>query len=204
MRLCIFLLPHIITTNSCNITSAESQIIIMYFIVLLIANLVFISAENSIRPWGDSSMEVKWSINQGSRSISFTITSNRAAQGWVGIGISDNGRMLNSDLNICYVGSNNNAICSDGYAQSYSFTPDSWLGGSDSLSNVSGYIDKSGLLTVSFSKPLNAGDQYDKTIARGRRINVLFAYRERGNPSTEGGRFNPHTRATAREIVLWE
>jgi hypothetical protein len=172
------------------------------FIVLAIVNITIILTHDPIKPFGDDSYVFDWNISNG--LINVKITNTAAAEGWVGLGISDNGKMLHSDLNICYLDRNTNKItCADGYAQSYSFTFDRSLGGQDSISNISGSVDN-GVLTVSYSKPLSSNDQYDKVITKGKKMWVLFSYRKKGNPSTENGQFNPHDKMIAKEIVLWE
>jgi dopamine beta-monooxygenase len=169
-----------------------------YFATLLIS---LIYAQKILKPFNDPSYAVHWNINEEKGLINFNITCK--TDGWVGLGISDTGRMLDSDLNICYMDKNKKVICADGYAKSYSFTRDTALGGQDNISNVTGSAEN-GTLTVSFSKPLNSGDKYDKVIMKGRDISVLFSYRVKGNPATENGQFNQHTYMTSQQIVLWE
>jgi hypothetical protein len=112
--------------------------------------------------------------------------------------------MPNSDLVLCYVYESKGLVptCIDGYAKGYSFRSDESLGGMNDLTKVIGSIHN-GRTVIKFSKKLDSGDYYDKAIAKGAELKVLFSYRENGNPSTEHGEFREHSIKTVKSVVLW-
>jgi hypothetical protein len=174
----------------------------IYFLAIVLANIALVSSElTSYQPFDNHLYLINWNINEEKGLITFNITCK--TEGWVGIGFSDKGRMLGSDLNICYMNTSNDILCVDGYAMVYSFKPDKELGGQDNITNVSGSFNN-GILTVSFSKSLNSGDKYDKVIEKGKEMHVLFSYRANGNPVTESGEINKHSQKVEKDIVVWE
>ncbi len=57
-----------------------------------------------------------------------------ATKGWVGIGLSPDGKMINSDLIMCYINNQGNANCSDRFANGNSApVSDESLGGKNDI-----------------------------------------------------------------------
>jgi hypothetical protein len=158
---------------------------------------------NSLKPFNDNSYVFSWNIDEMEGLINITI--NCATTGWVGFGLSDTGLMPNSDLVICYVYNLKDNLlptCYDGYAKGYTFSKDESLGGTNDLVNIIGSTHN-GRTVIKFSKKLNSQDEFDKVIAKGIEMKVLFSYRENGNPSIEHSEFREHSIKTMKPVVLW-
>jgi hypothetical protein len=155
---------------------------------------------NTFKPFSDNSYILTWNIDEDAGLINITL--DCATTGWVGIGFSDTGMMNGSDLVICYLTRNTPATCLDGYAKGYTFSKDEANGGRNDISMVSGSLTFN-RTTISFSKKLKSGDIYDKVIAQGAEMKVLFSYRIEGNPVTENNQFNEHSIKIMKQLVLW-
>ena len=167
-------------------------------------NLLFIvkSMDMFHNAFSDDSYKYMWKINESQQTITFTL--DVATLGWVGIGFSSDGRMLNSDSIICYIDKSQKCICTDRYSNSYSTPPtDTLLGGKDDLTDISGKYEN-GRTSVSFTRKLDTGDKYDYAIKKGIDVNVLFSYRIDGNPDSENGVFNKHSKAGGKKLILYE
>jgi hypothetical protein len=173
----------------------------------MISLLLIIIAFNSIysqvfqNAFSDDSYKFAWSINEKEQTITFTL--DVATTGWIGLGFSKDGKMLNADLIMCYINKSNQAQCSDRFANSYMTPPtDVSLGGKDDLINISGSI-MSGRTMINFTRKMNTGDKWDYIIKKDESVNVLFAYREAGNPDTENGQFGQHSKITGKSLILF-
>ena len=80
---------------------------------------------------------------------------------------------------------------------------DTSLNGSSDLKIISGSLSN-GRTKISFWRKLDTGDKYDYVIKQGATMNMLFAIRDKGNPATENGQFNQHTRIAQANIILWD
>lgn len=104
---------------------------------------------------------------------------------------------------MCYIDKKGEANCSERHATEHSLPkPIKEQGVENIIENVTGEI-KNGRSIFNFSRPLDPeDDKYHFKIAKGAKINVLFSYRTKGNPDTEGG-FLKHEKRTVVGIVLW-
>ena len=161
------------------------------------------STQNSFDVFNDGKYIFKWSINESDLTINVDLDVETI--GWVGLGISTQGQMSNSDVIMCYYSSTSSTgICVDGWADSRNAPPsDVSLGGSDNLSGVTGSVTN-GRTKISFSRKLNTLDSKDLPIEKGKEMNVIFSYRNNGNPDTENGNFLQHSRFASKNIVLYE
>jgi len=112
--------------------------------------------------------------------------------------------MTNSDVIMCYYSNlQSKAVCVDGWSDSRNAPPsDISLGASSNLSDVSGSVTD-GRTKVTFTRKLDTGDSKDLPIEKGKEMNVIFSYRNNGNPDTENGNFLQHSRFISKDIVLY-
>ena len=149
----------------------------------------------------DDAYTLSWSLNQEDKLIKFDLSVKTT--GWVGFGISPDGRMPNSDMYIGYVKKDGKAVVEDRFAISKSLPPlDSALGGKDDLLNITGSI-ANGRTLLSFTRPLVTGDKYDIDIKQGQTYTLVFSYRYQGNPETEGGNYLVHSAIYAKNFVIY-
>ncbi|MBD3285579.1 DOMON domain-containing protein, partial [candidate division WOR-3 bacterium] len=95
--------------------------------------------------------------------------------GWVALGIAPTTMMKGADFIMGYV-AEGNAVIADEYGNSAtSHKPDTELGGEDNIQNKSG-SEADGVTQISFSIPLDSGDEYDKVLEPGGSYKVIFAY----------------------------
>jgi len=161
------------------------------------------SSQNSFDVFKDGKYVFDWSINEVDQSIQVSLDVETI--GWIGLGISTQGYMANSDVIMCYYSNTSNkGICVDGWSDSRNAPPsDVSLGGSDNLLSVTGSVTD-GRTNISFSRKLNTGDSKDLSIEKGKEMNVIFSYRNNGNPDTENGNFLQHSRFASKKIVLYK
>jgi hypothetical protein len=170
-------------------------------VMVIITDIVEVLGDNSVSAFSDGSYNFSWSIDTMMKTI--TMNLDVATTGWVGVGLSPDGTMPNSDVIICYVNKSGVAVCSDRFAQARAAPPtDVSLGGKDDLTNVTGSV-VNGRTKISFTRSLNTGDKWDIPITQGTAMNVLFSYRANGNPDTENGQFLQHTNQGGKKIILY-
>jgi hypothetical protein len=157
---------------------------------------------NTLDVFKDGSYLFTWTINEIEATIKVEL--DVQCTGWIGIGLSQDGQMSNSDVIMCYYSNNQaKALCRDSWANSRSTPPaDDSLGGVDNLTDVTGSVTN-GRTKISFKRNLDTGDSKDLVIFQGKKMNVIFSYRENGNPDTENGQFLQHTRNSSNQIELY-
>jgi len=150
----------------------------------------------------DGSLYFSWKIDSSSKKIEFHINANTT--GWVGIGLSPEGKMANADMILCYMKSSV-PNCTDRYASGNRVPElDTFLNENsrDDLENISGEI-KDGRSIFHFTRKLITGDDLDYQIQQGKEINVIFSYRKDGNPDSENGIFNMNTKYGGEKFILY-
>lgn len=142
--------------------------IIIAGVLLLLAAGTLSAQEKS---WENKDFSLKWKIE--GQNLIMTLTARTT--GWISIGFEPTRIMKDADILIFAVDANGKVL----YEDHFGTTPtghkkDTDLGGQDNITILSG-SEKEGVTTVTFSIPLNSGDSYDKVLAAGRKITVLFA-----------------------------
>jgi len=100
------------------------------------------------------------------------------ATGWVAIGFDPSFMMKDANIIIGYVKDGKTTI-----EDHFAFTKtkhkkDIELGGKYNISNKSG-IEKDGFTEISFTIPLNSGDEKDTVLKQGKMHKVIFAYSDK-------------------------
>jgi hypothetical protein len=116
-------------------------------------------------------MTFEWSIDGD--TIEMTVTSPE--QGWVAVGFDPETIMKGANMILGYV-EDGEVTVGDHYGdQLTNHSSDEELGGSDHVTVIDGSEDESGT-TISFSIPLDSGDEYDKALEEGQTHTVMLAY----------------------------
>jgi hypothetical protein len=171
-------------------------------IVKLSLVIILLSLVSSYDVWKDGQYLVTWNLNPSDSTITFDL--DVGVTGWVGLGFSQDGYMANSDMIMSYIDNAGQAQVSDRWASGRS-TPDldTSLNGTSDLTLLSGSL-VNGRTKLSFKRKLDTGDKNDFAIKQGASVNVIFAIRDKGNPATDNGQFNPHTRFASTKLILWD
>jgi hypothetical protein len=152
--------------------------------------------------WSDGTYKFSWVIDPVGKTI--TCTLDAATTGWVAVGFSPDGTMINSDIILGYVDSAGAAQVTDRYATARAAPAvDTSQAGQNSITTSSGVV-AAGRTKIIFTRLLNTGDSKDIQINDGATVNVIFAIRTSGNPSTENGVLNKHTRTGSAGLLLYK
>jgi len=118
---------------------------------------------------------LSWSIE--GEVVSFGLSVNTT--GWVGLGVDPSNAMQNADMAVGWVGADGSLTLYDAFATGrYGPHPrDETLGGKNNILNAAGR-ESQGVTVIEFSRPLAAGDEYDKQIMPGGGNNLIWAYGE--------------------------
>lgn len=96
-------------------------------------------------------------------------------EGWVAIGFNPTKKMKDANFILGYV-KNNKVVITDHYGiTAHQHKPDKKLGGQENISNMAGQ-EKDGFTTISFTIPLDSGDETDQVISLDGKTTVLLAY----------------------------
>eukprot|EP00727_Mastigamoeba_balamuthi_P011185 m51a1_g669 Ferric reductase (785) ;mRNA; r:252805-255750 len=115
------------------------------------------------------------------RGVEFTMTGR--TRGWISFGLNSDGMMRNSDKYVGWVDDSSGLVVAvDTFCTGHDIPrPDSEFGGVDNLENVSG-SQNSTHTVITFRRPLDTGDKYDKRIVDGDTY-VLWAFWRRDGTS---------------------
>lgn len=118
---------------------------------------------------------LRWLKNVSNQTITFTLSAPTA--GWVAIGFDPGFIMKGADLKIGYVNKSGTYV-EDHFANGWaSHKSDEKLGGTKDISDVSG-LETGTTTTITFTIPLNSGDEYDYDLSTGEEVEVMLAYGE--------------------------
>ncbi|MBD3285580.1 PKD domain-containing protein [candidate division WOR-3 bacterium] len=95
--------------------------------------------------------------------------------GWVAVGFDPTTAMKDANYIIGYVDGEKVTIIDEFGDGNFSHTPDTDLEGADDVANADG-SEADGSTTISFTIPLDSGDDNDKVLAVGQTYKVIFAY----------------------------
>jgi len=180
---------------------SKKEFIALFFIAILILDIkcALLNGSDNVSLTG-TDYNLSWVVDDVALTITFTM--DVASSGWIGMGFSTGGTMLNSDM---YIGSmdGNDAVLGDLYNTKQSEAPklDTALGGKSNISNLTGSF-ANGRTKITFTRPLNTGDSYDTQITQGQSLQMIFAY----NSKTKqvNGVFPMHDVYYKRKLVLWK
>ncbi|MBN2379414.1 PKD domain-containing protein [candidate division WOR-3 bacterium] len=100
--------------------------------------------------------------------------------GWVAVGFDPTTAMQNANFMIGYV-DGQDAMISDEFGDgTFTHKPDTILGGKDDVSNASG-SEADGTTQISFTIPLDSGDENDRPLTPGQTYKIIFAYGPAGS-----------------------
>jgi hypothetical protein len=95
--------------------------------------------------------------------------------GWVAVGFEPSRAMRDADMRLGFI-ADGTATMEDHFGTSaVTHEADTALGGSNDLSNVSGTEDDE-RTTLSFTMPLETGDEYDAALDPGSEVVLIYAY----------------------------
>jgi hypothetical protein len=115
--------------------------------------------------------------------------------GWVAVGFAPTNIMKDANLILGYMKSDTAYISDEFGVALTSHSPDTKLGGSDDISELSG-MESEDLTEIHFAIPLNSGDRYDKVLEPGKRYKLIFAMGGADNFTTK------HTRVASMMLTL--
>jgi hypothetical protein len=118
---------------------------------------------------------ISWSVEGG--VVTFGITVNTT--GWIGLGIDPANAMQNADMAIGWIGEDGSLTLFDAFATGpYGpHPPDETLGGKNDIIEAAGK-EYHGATVIEFSRPLAAGEEYDKPVAQGGGDKLIWAYND--------------------------
>lgn len=164
------------------------RILPVLLLITLIAGSAFSQEWKSV---DEGNFHLEW-MADGS---SLNIVVSAPTEGWVAVGFDPTNKMKDANILIGYVESGK-AVVEDHYGNTqFSHRSDLDFGGSRDVSEVSGQ-ESSGTTELSFTIPLNSGDQYDRPLVVGETHKVILAYGKRDNLSSK------HKERTSVEITL--
>ncbi len=116
-----------------------------------------------------------WAFSWVFKADTIEFTMSAPTTGWIALGFNPTKRMKDADYILAYV-ENGQVYISDEYGTgNTSHRSDVSLGGKKSAKAISS-IEEAKKTTITFSLPLNSGDQYDTVFVEGEKCKVLGAY----------------------------
>lgn len=176
------------------------KIYTIFFIFAIILKLS-LCWNNTVDAWKDRKFILNWNINNSTQEITFNL--DVATKGWISIALSKDGKMKDADMIMGYIDSKGNPIMTDRFGTGWTLPPlDSELGGTSDLRNITGFY-KNNRTSITFTRKLNTKDKFDFVINRGQTVVLQFAIRDQGNPSTENGVWETHSKFSTLPVILW-
>ena len=158
----------------------------LIFVCLLFST---VKLEDQKDVWNNGAFLFKWSINEETQEI--TVTLDSSYSGYIGWGISPNGKMNNSDCMIGYI-ENGSPVAKDLWCLSDDVETDSQY----DFTNVTGSLTD-GRQIITYTRKLNTGDSKDLAIVQGESQYLIFAYHTSSTANIE------HSRDTVHRITLY-
>jgi len=95
--------------------------------------------------------------------------------GWVAVGFDPKSHMEGANLILGYVKDGQVHIEDDYATQPYGHASDVSLGGTDNVTDAAG-TESGGVTEISFTIPLDSGDQYDRVLVPGQTYKIILAH----------------------------
>ena len=151
-------------------------------IVILACTMAFCAKDTVVTSATYKAKKPEWTTVKSDNFVfSYTVSEKKLAAkvsypatGWVAVGFNPQKFMKGANF-ILGTRINNVAVVSDDYGTGwFSHKPDTSIGGTYNITNGDCTI-ANGLMTVSFTIPLNSGDNKDVIIERGKPMKIIFA-----------------------------
>lgn len=126
------------------------------------------SAPNSVAV---SNYTLNWSFEDASIEILVSAPTT----GWVAIGFEPSSAMKDANIIIGYVQDGEVFVRDDWGDGHISHSADTDLGGTSNVTEVSG-SEVDGITEITFTIPLDSGDEYDRILGEGNTYKVILAY----------------------------
>lgn len=136
-------------------------------------------------------MTLSWEVS----GEMLNVTLESPETGWVAVGFDPSQMMQDANFILAYVKDGEVSVSDDYGTWLTSHQTDESLGGTFDVSDASGRESSDGT-TVSFSIPLDSGDEYDRPLEPGKTYTVLLAYSRADDFSTV------HANKASVEITL--
>lgn len=153
------------------------------FLFILISSMVasFLSAngsqeanpqtvEGGFKSVEAEEMEFKWRIADGRLEVELSAMST----GWLAVGFDPSRVMKDANIIIGYVEGGEVTVSDQFGSGAFSHTADTELGGTNDIIEADGR-EEDGRTAISFSIPLDSGDEYDTVLAAGQTHTILVA-----------------------------
>ncbi len=114
---------------------------------------------------------LNWTVEE--KNATFTLEA--PTTGWVAVGFNPTRMMQDANFIIGYVENGEAAIRDDFGNYFTSHDADHNLGGSDDILDFHG-TESEGTTSLTFTIPLDSGDEYDQPLTPGEDLNLIFAY----------------------------
>lgn len=136
---------------------------------------------------------LKWET-QGDKLL---VTVKAETKGWIGFGIGATSVMKDANIIICWVDDNTGIAMAEDHFGSGRFTHKSDIreGGSQNVSVLTG-TQTDTTTEITFTIPLDSGDEYDKPLVRGESYRLLLASNNSDNINWK------HNNKYAQEITI--
>ena len=115
-------------------------------------------------------VDVQWQVDGGNLNVQITSGST----GWVALGFDPSSRMKDANIIIGYISDGDVFIRDDFGVAAVKHESDAELGGSEDITNVEGQ-EADGGTQISFTIPLDSGDDYDKPLVPGKKYKIIVA-----------------------------
>ena len=136
-----------------------------------------------------------WTVSWVFKAETIEFTMSAPTTGWISLGFNPTRWMKDADYILAYV-ENGQVYISDEYGTgSTSHKSDISLGGKVSAKAIS-FVEEAKKTTITFSLPLNSGDQYDTVFVEGEECKVLAVYATSKNFKSK------HKKRSSIDIIL--
>ncbi|WP_022669221.1 DOMON domain-containing protein [Desulfospira joergensenii] len=148
-----------------------SSFLALIFLFFTVPNLWASDYQHSLKI---NEMDFSWNLNETTMDIRISAETT----GWVGIGFNPEESMLGANIIIGYV-KKGKARIEDHYGiRKRAHAPDEKQDGTSNITNPEG-SEENGITTLSFTIPLNSGDQYDPPVKTDGPNVMIFAHGEK-------------------------
>ncbi|KAJ8314762.1 hypothetical protein KUTeg_006912 [Tegillarca granosa] len=144
---------------------------------------------NCTQTWrnpSDNTHEVTWQYDSTTDSVQFTLKARLLQRQWIGVGISRDTFMPNTDTIVGWVNDDKTVTLIDGWASGRS------VPATDTVQDVQGVRGtiENGITTISFNRRRDTQDQNDIAFSQNECVHLIYA--KGGDYAVETGRFGYH------------
>jgi hypothetical protein len=163
-------------------------------LIIIFTTFIYGLHASLIDVFEDDTYKFKWEIEESGNTIRITL--DVLTTGWIGLGFAKNELMLQStDITMCYYSIiHNKAVCRINSPELNSLnSANDFLARNNNIWDVEGTI-YNGRSIISFKTKLmsDLSEEFE----------VLFSYRNSGNPDNEEGNYLPHSRHAIKKLLF--